>query len=105
MEIISTEYPEKGRFNITIKTKELIHKESVLSLSIATNVVYFFNVTSIYFDGNEEYEIIAKCAEYGYYKLFSKQKGFDYRTIIGCVLELVTDEDILNKLRKENSYC
>jgi hypothetical protein len=104
MRIVAIEYPEKGKFNLTIKSNDFLVKDDILCLKIG-NEKYYFKVGYISFDGNEEDEIVAKAFEYGYYNLISKNKNFDYRVLIGYCLSLEDDELVLNKLLQENRYC
>lgn len=103
MIIVAIEYPEKGKFNLTIKSKELLLKDDILFLKI-DDIKYYFKVGYISFDINDDC-VTAKVFEYGYYNLISKKKNFDYRVLGGYMVDFEKDEDILKKLIKENGYC
>jgi hypothetical protein len=74
---------------VSLKNGEKIHDFSVNSISI-----------------NPDNSLRLTANEIGYWgSKFDNSKDFDLRTIIGLPIEVVTDVEVIKKIRQSSQYC
>jgi hypothetical protein len=66
--------------------------------------IHDFNINSISINSDNSLRLTAN--EIGYWGAkFDNKKDFDLRTIIGLPIEVVTDVEVIKKIRQSSQYC
>ena len=115
MKVLHAEISEGTKNKRTRRTTGLkgcvITFESVDNLAIDSVVSVLFEGETYHFQIREasttDSTKLELCAlEYGYYaKKLDRKEGFDPRDLLGCGVDIVTDEKKLSHLRESSCWC
>lgn len=94
-----------GGVSIEFNTYDIIHPEQIVKLKF-NDKDYYFEVHEVSTFVIREFDCMfeVKASELGYYNLLSKCK-IDIRLLLNRTVEIVTDKDEINSIRKESCYC
>ena len=99
--IVVTVENQKQGVHIGFFSEENVVKDSYFKISILDKK-YDFQVIGIKVEGLLLY-ITAK--EVGYWASTLDKKGTDLRTIMGCLVVAVTDEQEIKQIKENTNYC
>lgn len=105
MDIYKVKVEERGGVVVYFDTVEHIKIGQVLVVTTKVGDkerVCHFEVVSLDIDKMFYY---AKAIEFGNWRSFLPKQSFDFRMLIGEKLHIVDDEDKIQKIRRESTYC